>query len=50
MTSDHYLVVVKIRERLAVSKQTKQRFCMKRFNLSILKSSIGMKAQINSQI
>jgi endonuclease/exonuclease/phosphatase family metal-dependent hydrolase len=31
--TDHYLVVAKIRERLAVSKQTTQRVYMERFNL-----------------
>jgi hypothetical protein len=31
--SDHYLVVVKVRERLAVNKQRSQRFHMERFNL-----------------
>jgi endonuclease/exonuclease/phosphatase family metal-dependent hydrolase len=36
--TDHYLVVTKIRERLAVSKQTVHRVHMERFNL---KSSYG---------
>jgi endonuclease/exonuclease/phosphatase family metal-dependent hydrolase len=31
--SDHYLVVAKVRERLAVNKQRSQRFDMERFNL-----------------
>ena len=31
--TDHYLVVVKVRERLAVSKQTAQKFDGQRFNL-----------------
>ena len=33
---DHYLVVAKDRERLAVSKQAAQKFDVKRFNLSKL--------------
>jgi hypothetical protein len=31
--SDHYLVVAKVRERLAMNKQRSQRFDMERFNL-----------------
>jgi hypothetical protein len=31
--TDHYLVVAKVRERLAVSKQTMHRFHTERFNL-----------------
>jgi hypothetical protein len=34
--SDHYLVVVKVRERLAVSIQTTQKFDVERFNLKKL--------------
>jgi hypothetical protein len=34
--TDHYLVVAKVRERLAVSKQTMHRFLMERFNLKKL--------------
>jgi len=30
---DHYLVVAKVRERLAVSKQAEQKFDGERFNL-----------------
>jgi hypothetical protein len=33
----HYLVVAKVRERLAVSKQTKHRFHMERFSVKKLK-------------
>jgi hypothetical protein len=33
----HYLVVAKVRERLAVSKQATHRVHMKRFNLNKLK-------------
>jgi hypothetical protein len=35
--TDHYLVVAKVRERLAVNKQILQRFHMERFNLKKLK-------------
>jgi hypothetical protein len=31
--TDHHLVVVKLRERLAVSKQAMQKFGMERFNV-----------------
>jgi hypothetical protein len=31
--TDHYLVVAKVRERLAVSKQVAQKFDGERFNL-----------------
>jgi CTP-dependent riboflavin kinase len=34
--TDHYLVVAKVRERLAVSKQTTYRVHMERFNLKKL--------------
>jgi hypothetical protein len=34
--SDHYLVLAKVRERLAVNKQKSQRFDMERFNLKNL--------------
>jgi hypothetical protein len=34
--SDHYLLVAKFRERLAVKKQRSQRFVMERFNLKKL--------------
>jgi hypothetical protein len=34
--TDHYLVVEKVRERLAVSKQTAHRFHMERFSLKKL--------------
>jgi hypothetical protein len=34
--TDHYLVVAKVWERLAVSKQRSYRFCMERFNLKKL--------------
>jgi hypothetical protein len=39
--TDHYLVVVKVRERLAVSKQRSQRFHMERFNLKKLNEVEG---------
>jgi hypothetical protein len=35
---DHYLVVAKVRERLAVNKQRSHRFHMKRFNLKKVES------------
>jgi len=31
--TDHYLVIAKVRERLALSKQAAQRFNRQRFNL-----------------
>jgi hypothetical protein len=34
--TDHYLVVAEVRERLAVSRQTTQKFGMERFNLNKL--------------
>jgi hypothetical protein len=39
--SDHYLVVAKVRERLAVNKQRSQRFYMQRFNLKKLNKEEG---------
>jgi hypothetical protein len=39
--SDHYLVVAKVRERLAVNKQGSQRFDMERFNLKKLNEVEG---------
>jgi hypothetical protein len=33
--TDHYLVVAKVRERLAVNKQRSQRFDMERFSLEV---------------
>ena len=39
--TDHYLVVAKVRERLAVSKQAAQKFDGERFNLRKLKASGG---------
>jgi hypothetical protein len=38
---DHYLVVAKVRERLAVSKQTAHRGYMERFNLEKLNEVEG---------
>jgi hypothetical protein len=51
--TDHYLVVAKVRERLAVNKQSSHRFHMERFNLNelnevevrnnfVLRSQIGL--------
>jgi hypothetical protein len=39
--SDHYLVVAKVRERLAVNKQTSHRSDMERFNLKKLNEVEG---------
>jgi hypothetical protein len=39
--SDHYLVVVKVRERLAVNKQRSQRFLIVKFNLKKLNDVEG---------
>jgi hypothetical protein len=39
--SDHYLVVAKVRERLAVNKQRSLRFHMERFNLKKLNEVEG---------
>ncbi|PNF35790.1 hypothetical protein B7P43_G11761 [Cryptotermes secundus] len=39
--TDHYLVVAKLRERLAVSKQTTHRVHMERFNLKKLNEVEG---------
>jgi hypothetical protein len=39
--SDHYLVVAKVRERIAVNKQRSQRFDMERFNLKKLNDVEG---------
>jgi hypothetical protein len=39
--TDHYLVVAKVRERLAVNKQRSQRFHMEKFNLKKLNKVEG---------
>jgi hypothetical protein len=39
--TDHYLVVAKVRERLAVNKQISQRFHMERFSLKKLNEVEG---------
>jgi hypothetical protein len=39
--SEHYLVVANVRERLAVNKQSSQRFDMERFNLKKLNDVEG---------
>jgi hypothetical protein len=41
--TDHYPVVAKFRERLAVSKRTTQKFDMERFNLKKLDEAEGKK-------
>jgi hypothetical protein len=53
--ADHYLVVVKVRERLAVSKQATHRFHGERFNLKKLNGvedseQYLLKSQIGSQL
>jgi hypothetical protein len=47
--SDHYLVVAKARERLAVSKQTMHRFHMERFDLNKL-NEVESKEQYGIEI
>jgi hypothetical protein len=49
--TDHYLVVAKVRERLAVSKQTTHRFYAERFSIKKL-NEVGGKEQnrVESQI
>jgi hypothetical protein len=47
--SDHYLVVAKVRERLAVNKQRSQRFDMERFNLKKL-NEVGGKEQFHVEV
>jgi hypothetical protein len=39
--TDHYLVVAKVRERLAVNKQSSHRFHTERFNLKKLNEVVG---------
>jgi hypothetical protein len=39
--TDHYLVVAKVRERLAVNNQSSHRFHMERFNLKKLSEVEG---------
>jgi hypothetical protein len=48
--TNHYLVVAKVRERLAVNKQRSQRFHMERFNLKKVKSNIMLRSQIGLQV
>jgi hypothetical protein len=51
--SDHYLVVVKVRERLAVSKRMVKKMDVERFNLKQLmrklKNSIRLQSKIRLQ-
>jgi hypothetical protein len=47
--TDHYLVVAKVRERLAASKRTTQKFDMERFNLKKL-DEVGGKEQYRVEI
>jgi hypothetical protein len=53
--SDHYLVVAKVRERLAVSKQMVKKMNMERFNLNQLieeevKNSIRLQSKTSLQL
>jgi hypothetical protein len=51
--TDHYLVVAKVRESLAVSKQTTNIFYMERFSLKKLKEVEGKeqyRVEISKQI
>jgi hypothetical protein len=45
--TDHFLVVAKVRERLAVSKQSEQKFDRERFNLSKLNELVVSKQYQN---
>jgi hypothetical protein len=47
--SDHYLVVAKVRKRLAVNRQRSQRFHMEKFNLKKLNDVEG-KEQLHVEI
>jgi hypothetical protein len=47
--TDHCVVVAKVRERLAVSKQTVQKFGMEKFNLKKL-NEVGAKEQYQIDI
>jgi hypothetical protein len=48
--SDHYLVVAKVREKLAVSKQAAQKFEVERFKLRKLVSwRLGNSIRLGSQ-
>jgi hypothetical protein len=47
--SDHYLVVAKVRERLAVNRQRSHRFNMERFNLKKL-NQVGDKEQFRVEV
>jgi len=52
---NHYLVIAKVRERLAVGKQAAQRFDRQRFNLRKLnklevRNSIRLRLQIGLQL
>ena len=49
--ADHYLVIAKFRERLAVGKQATQRFDRKRFNLrKINEPEVGEQYRIEIRI
>jgi hypothetical protein len=53
--TDHYLVVVTVRERLAVSKQAAQKIDLERFNVKkltrgMLKNSIRLQSETSLQL
>jgi hypothetical protein len=53
--AEHYLVVAKVGERLAINKQRSHRYNMKRFNLKKLnevevKSNIVLRSQMGLQL
>ena len=47
--TEHYLVIAKVRERLAVGKQAAQRFDRQRFNLRKL-NELGVRKQYQIEI
>jgi hypothetical protein len=47
---DHYLVVAKITERIAVNKQGSHKFDMERFNLKKLNEVVKISIVLRSQI
>jgi hypothetical protein len=48
--TDHYLVVAKVRERLAVSKRSTHKFHMERFDLKKLDEAEGKEQQYKVEI
>jgi hypothetical protein len=47
--TDHYLVIVKVRERLLVSKQVSQKSNVERFSLKKLSELFGRSIRLKSQ-